>query len=126
MGFLNGLPPMADDAVDRGLSVQMYPDFKPSLAWLATDDGSVGTLLPLDGPVPSEAGAVSVLSRCLLPKLATGIEHGQSAGGVPALLRWSKFGGEELSRIVDRCPRRASSKSVHNNVEQVSTDRVGS
>jgi transitional endoplasmic reticulum ATPase len=34
------------------------------------------------------------------------------AGGVPPLLRWSKFGGEELSRIVDRCLAPGSSKAA--------------
>ena len=28
----------------------MYPDFNPSLTWLAADEGAMCTLLPLDGP----------------------------------------------------------------------------
>jgi hypothetical protein len=36
-------------AVDRGLSIEMYPDFNPSLSWLAADDGTVCTLLPAAG-----------------------------------------------------------------------------
>jgi hypothetical protein len=31
------------DVVDRGLSVQMYPDFNPSLAWLTTGETAIGT-----------------------------------------------------------------------------------
>ena len=98
------------DVVDRGLSVQMYPDFNPSLAWLATDEKAMCTLLPLDGPVPAEVDQVRLLAKAFY-RFATGIEHGQLAGGVPALLRWSKFGGEELSRIVDRCLAPFSSKA---------------
>ena len=98
------------DVVDRGLSVQMYPDFNPSLAWLATDEKAMCTLLPLDGPVPAEVDQVRLVAKAFY-RFATGIEHGQLAGGVPALLRWSKFGGEELSRIVDRCLAPASSKA---------------
>ena len=98
------------DVVDRGLAVQMYPDFNPSLAWLATDEGAICTLLPLDGPAPAEVDQVRLVAKAFY-RFATGIEHGQLAGGVPALLRWSKFGGEELSRIVDRCLAPASSKA---------------
>jgi AAA+ superfamily predicted ATPase len=98
------------DVVDRGLSVQMYPDFKPSLAWLATDEKSMCTLLPLDGPAPVEVDQVRLVASAFY-RFATGIEYGQLAGGVPALLRWSKFGGEELSRIVDRCLAPTSSKA---------------
>ena len=98
------------DVVDRGLPVQMYPDFNPSLAWLATDEGAMSILLPLDGPTPAEVEQVRLVAKAFY-RFATGIEHGQLAGGVPALLRWSKFGGEELSRIVDRCLAPASSKA---------------
>jgi AAA+ superfamily predicted ATPase len=98
------------DVVDRGLSVQMYPDFNPSLAWLATDEGAMSILLPLDGPTPAEVEQVRLVAKAFY-RFATGIEHGQLEGGVPALLRWSKFGGEELSRIVDRCLAPASSKA---------------
>ena len=98
------------DVVDRGLSVQMYPDFNPSLAWLATDEGAMCTLLPLDGPAPSEVDQVRLVAKAFY-RFATGIERGQLAGGVPSLLRWSKFGGEELSRIVDRCLAPASSNA---------------
>jgi AAA+ superfamily predicted ATPase len=98
------------DVVDRGLSVQMYPDFTPSLAWLATDEEAMCILLPLDGPTPAEVDQVRLVAKAFY-RFATGIEHGQLAGGVPALLRWSKFGGEELSRIVDRCLAPASSKA---------------
>jgi AAA+ superfamily predicted ATPase len=97
------------DLVDRGLSVQMYPDFNPSLAWLATDEEAMCILLPMDGPAPAEADQVRLVAKAFY-RFATGIEYGQLVGGVPALLRWSKFGGEELSRIVDRCLAPATSK----------------
>jgi AAA+ superfamily predicted ATPase len=98
------------DVVDRGLSVQMYPDFNPSLAWMTTDEETMCILLPLDGPTPAEGDQVRLVAKAFY-RFATGIEHGQMAGGVPALLRWSKYGGEELSRIVDRCLAPASSKA---------------
>jgi AAA+ superfamily predicted ATPase len=98
------------DVVDRGLSVQMYPDFNPSLAWLTTDEGAMCNLLPLNGPVPGEVDQVRLVAKAFY-RFATGIEHGQVAGGVPALLRWSKYGGEELSRIVDRCLAPTGSKA---------------
>jgi AAA+ superfamily predicted ATPase len=90
------------DLVDRGLFVHRYPDFDPSLAWLSTDEASICTLLPLDDPLPSEADQVRIVASGFY-RFATGIALGRPAGGVPALLRWSKFGGDELSRIVDRC-----------------------
>ena len=98
------------DVVDQSLAVQMYPDFNPSLCWLAADEGALGVLLPMDGPVPAEVDQVRIVAKAFY-RFATGIEHGQLAGGVPALLRWSKFGGEELSRIVDRCLAPAGSKA---------------
>ncbi len=97
------------DVVNRGLSVHMYPDFNPSLAWLGTDEEAMCTLVPLDGPAPAEVDQVRLVAEAFY-RFATGIEHGKLAGGVPALLRWSKFGGEELSRIVERCLAPASSK----------------
>lgn len=90
------------DTVDRGLTVQMYPDFDPSLTWLAADEMGIGTLLPLIGPVPSEVDQVRLVAMAFY-RVATGIEPRQLAGDIPALLRWSKFGGEELSRIINRC-----------------------
>jgi AAA+ superfamily predicted ATPase len=99
------------DLVDQGLSVQMCPDFNPSLTWLAEDKGAMCTLLPLDGPVPSEADQVGLLAKAFY-RFATGIELGQQAGGERALLRWSKFGGEDLSRIIDRCLAPVSPKEA--------------
>jgi ATP-dependent 26S proteasome regulatory subunit len=90
------------DLVDRGLFLQMYPDFDPSLTWVSADEAAMCTLLPLDGPFPSGVDQVRLVASGFY-RFATGIELGRPEAGVPALLRWSKFGGEELSRIVDRC-----------------------
>ena len=98
------------DLVDRALCMQMYPDFNPSLAWLAADEEALSTLLPLDGPLPPEASQVRLVAKAFY-QFATGIEYGQLAGGGPSLLQWSKFGGEELSRLVDRCLAPSSSKA---------------
>jgi len=98
------------DAVDRGLPVQMFPDFNPSLTWRAIDDTAVCSLLPLEGPVPDEKEMVRIVARAFY-LFATGIAYEQEASEVPALQRWAKFGGEALSRIVDRCLSTNNSKS---------------
>jgi hypothetical protein len=98
------------DAVERGLSEQMYPDFDPSLGWLATDEGAMCTVLPLDKEISSEAEKVRLAAGAFY-QLATGVEPEHVTNGVPALLRWSKFGGVELSRILDRCLISAESKA---------------
>ncbi len=90
------------DLIERGQSVQMCPDFNPSLSWQLGDEGILCTLLPLGEQTLSEIDQVRHVAKAFY-RFATGIEPGQLKGNVPALLRWSKFGGEELSRIVDRC-----------------------
>jgi hypothetical protein len=98
------------DAVDRGLPVQMFPDFSPSLTWLTIDETAVCSLLPLEGPVPDEKEMVRIVARAFY-LFATGIAYEQEASEVPALQRWAKFGGESLSRIVDRCLSTNNSRS---------------
>jgi AAA+ superfamily predicted ATPase len=98
------------DAVDRGLLVQMLPDFSPSLTWLAIDEAAVCSLLPLEGPVPDEREIVRIVARAFY-LFATGIAYEQEVSEIPALQRWAKFGGEDLSRIVDRCLSTSNSKS---------------
>jgi AAA+ superfamily predicted ATPase len=90
------------ELVDRSQRLQMYPDFDPCLTWLATDETAICALLPLDGPLPPEVEQVQLAARGFYV-FATGIEPSLMPGRTPALLRWSKFGGEELSRIVERC-----------------------
>lgn len=90
------------ELVDRGQRVQMYPDFNPCFAWLATDETAICTLLPLDGSLPPELEQVRLAARGFY-LFATGVEPSATPGPTPALSRWSKFGGEELSRIVERC-----------------------
>ncbi|MCX7313736.1 MAG: ATP-binding protein [Alphaproteobacteria bacterium] len=90
------------DAVDRGVPVQMFPSFNPSLTWQISDQGVVCPLMPWEGAELSEAEKVRHVAKDFY-LFATGIDPKQLAGDVPALLRWSKFGGEELTRIVDRC-----------------------
>jgi transitional endoplasmic reticulum ATPase len=68
-------------------------------------------LLPLEGPVPAdEKEMVRIVARAFY-FFATGIAYEQEASEVPALQRWAKFGGESLSRIVDRCLSTNNSKS---------------
>ena len=90
------------DVVERGQSVQMFPDFNPSLSWQLGDEGVLCTLLPHDEQTLSEADQVRLVAKAFY-RFATGIDPEQLIGSFPPLLRWSKFAGEELSRIVDRC-----------------------
>jgi len=97
------------DLVERGVLARMYPDFSPSHTWCLADEAAMCTLVPLDGPIPSEVEQVRLVASGFY-RFATGIELGQLGDGVPAFLRWSKFGGEELSRIIDRCLTQHNSK----------------
>jgi len=47
---------------------------------------------------------------------ATGIAYEQEASEVPALQRWAKFGGESLSRIVDKMPFHKQFQVLHYDV----------
>ena len=90
------------ELVDRGRQVRMSPDFNASLSWLASDESAICTLLPLDGPLLAENNQVALTAKGFF-RFATGIEPSVQAGRTPALLAWSKFGGEDLSRIITRC-----------------------
>jgi hypothetical protein len=87
----------------------MYPDFNPYLSWQLGDEGILSSLLPLDEQTFSEADQVRLVAKAFY-RFATGIDPEQTKGNVPALLLWSKFGDEELSRIVDRCVAPSNSK----------------
>ncbi len=99
------------DVVEQSAPIQMFPDFNPSLTWYAADKGTMCALLPLDGSTPAEADQVRIVAKAFY-RIATGIEPERLAGNVPSLLRWSKFGGEELSRVIDRCLAPASPKTA--------------
>jgi AAA+ superfamily predicted ATPase len=90
------------DLAEKGQSGQMYPDFNPSLSWQLDDESVLCTLLPLDEQKLSEADQVRLIAKAFY-RFATGIDPEQLKDNVPPLLSWSKFAGEELSRIVDRC-----------------------
>lgn len=98
------------DVVDRGLAVEMCPDFNPGLAWMGADESTICTLLPLNGNVPSEADQVRHVAIGF-HALVTGIQSEPSVSSLPPLARWSKFSGGELSRVVDRCVATGASKS---------------
>jgi AAA+ superfamily predicted ATPase len=97
------------DLVERGQSFRMYPDFNPSLSWQLDDEGILCTLLPLNEQTLSELDQVRLVAKAFY-RFVTGIEPEQLKGNVPPLLRWSKFAGDELSRIVDRCLAPSNSK----------------
>jgi hypothetical protein len=98
------------DAVARGLAVQMYPDFVPSLTWVDANGGTVCTVLPTDGLVASEAEQVQLVAGAFC-RFVTGINPELPKTTGSGLLRWSKYAGEELSRLIDRCFAGSSSKA---------------
>jgi hypothetical protein len=106
------------DAVDRGLAVQMYPDFAPGLVWLDASGGAVVALLPRGGAMPVHADQVRLVASAFY-RSATGVHPEQSKAGGVDLLRWSKYAGEELSRIVDRCLAEPSSRSCIDTLESL-------
>ena len=98
------------DAVDRSIPLQKFPDFSPSLTWLTIDGTAICSLLPLEGPLPDEKEMVRNVARAFY-LFATGIAYERETSDIPSLQRWAKFGGEALSRIVDRCLSISNSKS---------------
>ena len=60
------------DAVDRGRAVQMYPDFNPSLTWLALGNLAVCPLVPLADLVCDDADQVRLAARAFY-HLSTGV-----------------------------------------------------
>jgi hypothetical protein len=90
------------ELVDRGRSVGLFPDFNRCLAWISPDESAVSTLLPLDGRFPPEADGVRLTAKGFY-SFATRIDPSANLGHLPRLAQWSKFSGEELSTIVDRC-----------------------
>jgi AAA+ superfamily predicted ATPase len=90
------------DLIESGQPIGMYPDFNPSLSWQLDKEGILCTLLPLNEQTLSELDQVRLVAKTFY-RFATGIDPEQLKGNVPSLLRWSKFAGEELSRIIDRC-----------------------
>lgn len=86
----------------RALATEMFPDFAPGLIWEASEDSALSSLLPLDGPAPSESDQVHKLASAFY-LLATGVDPLLTTGGPPLLKNWSKFAGEGLSRLIDRC-----------------------
>ena len=79
------------------------------MAW--DDQNSLCTLLPLESNLPSEAEQVRRVARAFF-SIATGIDSEQLTDGKTSLSRWSKFGGQELSELVERCLTRVTSKSA--------------
>ncbi len=98
------------DLVERGRSVQMYPDFNPCLSWQLGDEGILCTLLALDEQPSSEADQVCLVAKAFY-HFATGIAPEQLKADVPPLVSWSKSAGGELSRIVERCLGPSNTKS---------------
>jgi hypothetical protein len=90
------------DVVDRGISLNMFPDFSRSLVWWEADAAVMCALLPLDGPMPPEVDQVRLAANAFY-RFSTGVEPRAMKGDKLTLLRWSKYGGEMLSRIIDRC-----------------------
>jgi ATP-dependent 26S proteasome regulatory subunit len=107
------------DCVERAITIDMYPDFNHSFFWVADDEDSSCALAPLDicpsAPVDQVRGVAQAFYR-----FVTGMEYSKLAGCPPPLLRWSRFAGDDLSRIVDNCLLPSDEKC-----RIVSTSRLG-
>ncbi|MEI9939551.1 MAG: ATP-binding protein [Pseudomonadota bacterium] len=99
------------DSVDRGLSLQRFPDVNPALSWHCADPSALGCLVSLADLPISELEHVRSAARAFY-RLATGIELRSLTGKVPDLRGWSKYCGEELSRVVERCLAPASPREA--------------
>ena len=97
------------DLVQRGTSAGMYPNFRLSLLWVATDQSEIATLLPLDGEIPSAAEQVQLVASAFY-QLATGIDIWEIEGDIPPLRSWSPSVSPELARVVDKCLAGSGSK----------------
>ncbi|MDQ2949939.1 MAG: ATP-binding protein, partial [Acidobacteriota bacterium] len=59
-------------------------------------------LLPSETSPSTPADQVRDVAQAFY-RLVTGMEYTKRASGPPTLLRWARYAGEELSRVVDRC-----------------------
>jgi len=89
-------------SVERVPDVGMFPDFSPGLLWEADDAAALATLLPLNGSQGSEAVQVRLLAQAFY-RWASGVDPTLVAAAPAALRSWSKFAGDDLSRLVNRC-----------------------
>jgi AAA+ superfamily predicted ATPase len=98
------------DLVERGMSVEMFPDFELSLMWSAPDRSAICAVMPLDGSLPESDEQVRLVGRAFY-RIASGIDIEELKGTLPLLSKWSKFAGNELSSIIERSLAPAASKS---------------
>jgi transitional endoplasmic reticulum ATPase len=97
------------DFVERGRSVDMNPDFRPSLSWYSEAPGVFCSLLPIDtGPLP-EAKQVRRLAEAFY-QFSTGVNAAELRGAIPAFSKWSKSANANLSRVIGRCLSPSSAK----------------
>lgn len=96
------------DAVDTARSARMFPDFQPFLTWLSLDARDVCCLMPL-GEEAVETEQVRLLARAFF-RFASGVDPSQVEGKAPSLQSWSKYAGDDLSRIINRCLNPANAK----------------
>ena len=70
----------------------------------------MGTLLPINSAAQSEVDQVRMVAKSFY-RFATGIEPDLTKASAPSFLGWSKFGGEELARTIDKCLAPTNSKT---------------
>jgi hypothetical protein len=90
------------DLVERTCASGMYPDLNPSLLWRESGNGRLFAISPSDRFPDDEPEQISMMARAFF-RYATGIEYPESAKASRSLLKWSKFAGEALAKIVDNC-----------------------
>ena len=98
------------EAIEASAAISAFPDFNPSLSWLAADGLKMGTLLPINSAAQSEVDQVRMVAKSFY-RFATGIEPDLTKASAPSFLGWSKFGGEELARTIDKCLAPTNSKT---------------
>lgn len=80
----------------------MFPDFDRAFIWETIDGAALCSVLPLDGAVPAQVDQCRLVASAFY-RLAAGVDPAQTADGLAPLKNWSKFAGEDLSRLVERC-----------------------
>ncbi len=89
-------------SVEQVQEARMFPDLSPGLLWETDDAAVVSALVPLDGPAGSQANQVRLLAQAFY-RWASGVDPTLLAASPPPLKNWSKFAGDGLSRLIDRC-----------------------
>jgi ATP-dependent 26S proteasome regulatory subunit len=99
------------DAVERGRSIGMTPEFDPSLTWLVQGNRAALSLLPFQETLIGEPEQVYYAAKQFY-SLATGVCPSVRSGELPSIRNWAKFASEDLARIVNRSLKADNSRTA--------------